>query len=1377
MSFALNHLIGELTQLATSLYEFLLRTERNPDRPGWRDQIDRYGKAAVHLRLMAQNVDMPGIAQAAILQQDFLRRLLHSESPPSPRDWDAMERWPLLLLSCLATPLTHAAVDELVAHYRAHVPGDEFDDAAAKGLRQAFASKVDPGSIRPTAQVVMLPTSTQRRDTAAAIKFEPRSEHVRYLLQHELLEAIAEYFVFCAAHTRDAVAQCHALRLCADRIQLLGISAAGSGMIGLMDCCLLCHDAMRHRAERGAHFTERENEQLKTWSGLVSRYLEAPHNEAVSEALVAMHQVTPWLPRLNHPEYDGIREFLKEDTSAEIAPAVESPARERGVSAQVVQWPVEPHPRHFAAQPQPETETEIPPAARKIEPAPTLHTATPDRQADASAVELVELDAESSCDAPPSLDEASRDAAVEPPLKAPASVWNDNARRLMRVIAGELSATAPAIDALVVAIEATPVDSNERAEALIELESNWTRLCGAARTAELTGVGDALDILRRNSCGHSDRVAVPAGAPAALRAAPALIAAHLNDPDNVILRAAVVATIRNAAWQTPLNAHHVEALDEALRQAPVLTDDDDAPPRATRAQPHDVTLAIPSDANPKLVETLLHELPQRTADFAVCVTRLAQATATRNDVIQAQRNAHTLKGAANTVGIAGIANITHHIEDVLQAYLNQDRIPRGNVVMLLQHASDLLEAMCEALNRGGAAPHDALTVLQDVLDVANQIDREGLPPSVDAETIAETVGAPAEAAPEPAAEPPALVAEHASPVLRVPASLVDELLRLAGENIILSGQLREQLKHAGHHAAQTTEQHARVMQLMDELEYAIDTHAVSVSTAARDTRTPLDPLELDQFNELHTLTRRLAEAVTDARELALSVEPCVAQCQDLLAAQTRLQKDARDGVLRARMVPVSSIVPRLQRAVRQTCRLTSKEAELSVDGEDTLIDGDILDKITDPLMHLLRNAIDHGIEPLALRRERGKPSIGKLQLAVVRDGDHVVIQLSDDGAGVDFESVRELAVERGLLAPDATPNDDELTRMILMPGFTTRAASSQTSGRGIGLDTVHNSVVQLKGSMHIASLAAQGCTVELRVPLTLISVHCLIARMRNQYVAVSSRGVERILYSGGGTVSVHDHRLRFHVERDTYDAYELDELLRVPVDRQWIERAERPALLVRDVSSRWCVVFVEHVIASQELVIKSTGPYISKQLGIEGATILGNGGIVPVLDLNGLIQAARARQSAPTYVTAAVNSPGDARPRVMVIDDSLSARRNLSEVLSDLGFDVVTAVDGVDAVEQLKARAPNLIIVDLEMPRMNGLELASHVRASDSLGGIPIIMLTSRSTRKHRELAQDARVDLYLTKPFSDDHLVDHIKRLLWRAPEGAMEPVAPAIN
>ncbi len=1382
MAPALNHLIGELTRLATSLYEFLLRTERNPERPGWRDQIERYGKATVHLRLMAQNVEMQGIAQAAILQQDFLRALLHAEDAPSPRDWDAMERWPLLLLSCLATPLTYAAIDELVAYYRSHLPADEFDENAIQSLRLGFASRVDPSSARPTAQVVRLPTSAQRRDiAAAALKFEPSSDHVRYLLQHELLEAIAEYYVFCTANRRDVPALCHALRLCADRVQLLGISAAGSGMIGLMDCCLLCHDALAQRANRGEPFSELENEQLKTWSGLVSRYLEAPHNEAVSEALVAMHQVTPWLPRLSYEEYDGIREFLKEDTSDEKSPEPIAPApiRERGASAQVVPWPGETHPR-FAPAVQKQTEAvegNVDSESKATLPAEEALTEvvaeTPAKETHLSEeIDTPAIAPDSPADFTATAESpAAEIATLMPSIESIAasidSTWSDEARQLMRIIADELEASAPAVESLVTMAKTTSIETDAHAEAVADLETLLNRLIGATRAAGLVGVATALDILMRNHCGISDGSVPPAKAFAALRAAPALLAAYCRAPQDASQRDAVVAVVRMAAWRTAPQARQLDALEAALLMAPELPEDD-SPPRPTQARPDDVALTIPSDANPRLVETLLQELPQRTSDFSACVQRLRRADATAEDVIAAQRHAHTLKGAANTVGVAGIANLTHHIEDVLQEYLNQKRIPTGNVLTLLQHGADLLEAMCESLLKGGSTPEEAVTVLQDVLDVANQIDREGLPvvePNVPAEVPAVTVTSPAATAePAPATmptEPPALVSEHATAMLRVPANLIDELLRLAGESIIVGGQLREQLKHAARQTALAAEQHAHVIQRMDQLEHLVDTRGMSVTNTAPVETRVLDSLELDHFNEMHTLARQLAEAATDARELTQSIEPCIAQSQELLAAQNRLQRDVRDSVLRARMVPVTSIIPRLQRAVRQTCRLTSKEAELNVSGDETLIDGDILEKIADPLMHLLRNAIDHGIEPVAVRSELGKETIGRLNLSISRDGDHVVLQLSDDGAGVDIARVRDLAVERNLLHEESIATEEDLFRILLLPGFTTRSTSSQTSGRGIGLDAVHGIIAQLKGSMHISSLAGQGCTVELRVPLTLISVHCLIVKMHDQLVAVSSRGVERILYSGSGSVQIEDHRLSFRVENETYDAFELGELLRNPVDRHWVEKTDRPALLVRDVSSRWCVVFVEQVLASQELVIKPLGPYIARPLGVEGATILGNGSVVPVMDLNGLIQAARAMEAEPTYVATPGDSSEAQRPLVMVVDDSPSARRNLSEYLRDLGFDVVSAVDGLDAVEAMKQRPPQLVIADLEMPRMNGLELATLIRESDDLASIPFIMLTSRSTQKHRELAAEAGVDLYLTKPFSDDKLVDHIHQLL----------------
>ncbi|MEJ2508526.1 MAG: response regulator, partial [Gammaproteobacteria bacterium] len=820
-----------------------------------------------------------------------------------------------------------------------------------------------------------------------------------------------------------------------------------------------------------------------------------------------------------------------------------------------------------------------------------------------------------------------------------------------------------------------------------------------------------------------------------------------------------VALLSDPRWPHPLADSEGPGLEERLARPELIVDDQEAEPRQTVAQAEDVSLTLPEDVNAQLLESLLQELPNETAEFTEAVSRMLAGGAGLEELDRAQRIAHTLKGSANTVGVVGIATLTHHIEDILLAFSKHQRLPGAALLEVLIDAADVLEMMSEALVGTGSAPDQAQAVLQRVLDWANRIDAEGLP---------EDDAAPPEAAATPAGDTvadkagtSAARADASAPMLRVPATLVDELLRLAGESIILNGQLQERLRHSLSQTEAAREQNRLVQQLVVELEELVDVQGLNSPQARAGLYEKFDALELEQYNELHTVTHRLVEATTDARELTHGIQDQLDDLAGMLVDQGRLNKESHEVVMRTRMVPVQTIVPRLQRSVRQTGRLTGKQAQLEVSGVDTLMDSDVLNELADPLMHILRNAIDHGIEPPEARAAAGKDPIGRIDLSFHREGDHIVLRCRDDGAGLDLDTIRRTAQERGLIDGDDEPTDDVLMRLVWLPGFSTREVTTQTSGRGIGMDAVYSRVTELKGTLNIDSRAGKGCTVELRLPLTLISVHALLVRTRGQALAVSTRGVEQILHPGDGSIERDDGQLYYRFGETRYEAHFLETLLHQPINNAGVTEPERPVLLVRGETGRTSAVLVEQVGGSQDLVVKQLSQYLPSIAGIEGATILGDGSVAPVLDLSGLLRTTAPDEVAELAGRLAEESGTSQLPCALVVDDSLSARRSLAQFVQDAGFEVRTARDGLEAIDVIADRAPDVLLVDLEMPRMNGLELTAHVRARADLREVPIIMITSRSTEKHRQQAEEAGVDVYLTKPFSEDDLLGHITQRL----------------
>jgi CheY-like chemotaxis protein len=411
----------------------------------------------------------------------------------------------------------------------------------------------------------------------------------------------------------------------------------------------------------------------------------------------------------------------------------------------------------------------------------------------------------------------------------------------------------------------------------------------------------------------------------------------------------------------------------------------------------------------------------------------------------------------------------------------------------------------------------------------------------------------------------------------------------------------------------------------------------------------------------------------------------------------------------------------------------------------------------DPLMHLLRNAIDHGIEDAETRLRNGKAATGNVYLDFQQEGNDVVINCRDDGAGLNYDAIRHAAEERDLIGPDVSL--DALKQIILRANFSTRAQTSQVSGRGIGLDAVHDSVLTLGGTMTVESESGQGCNFEMRLPFNLISSHALLVRAGANVVALASRGVKQIVHGSDGEMRRFGGKTVFQVGDDMYPATTLEAVIGDNDERRDGGRRSRPVVLAHT-DEGVTAVSVESVVGSRDLVVKSLGKLLPKFRGVVGATILGDGHVAPVIDLPDIL----SNRDIGVDVNSAIATdvPADSNSGfVLVVDDSLSARRALAQFMQDSGYRVRTARDGLEATRLLEDARPALVLADLEMPRMNGIELTVHLRATPKTADVPVIMITSRSTSKHREQAQSAGVNAYLTKPYSETKLIDTVRALI----------------
>jgi len=456
-----------------------------------------------------------------------------------------------------------------------------------------------------------------------------------------------------------------------------------------------------------------------------------------------------------------------------------------------------------------------------------------------------------------------------------------------------------------------------------------------------------------------------------------------------------------------------------------------------------------------------------------------------------------------------------------------------------------------------------------------------------------------------------------------------------------------------------------------------------------------------------------------------------------------------------RMEPVKTLLPRLERIVRETARKTAKQVNFVVKGEDLAIDTDVLKGLADPLLHLLRNAIDHGIETPEQREQLGKPSTGEIVLTFTQKGDQVVLSLQDDGAGICPDTIYQKALKTGLVDPDEVLSEQDKLRLILKAGFSTRDTITEVSGRGVGMDVVNSALKTMSGHMHIQSEKNQGTEMHLQLPLTLVAANALLVQASDNIVAIPSTSISQIYYLVKDSAEYRDKQWFVTVQDQKLALQPLSHLLGWPV--RAFDATINQSILILENQNKLYAIYIDEVLHSQEIILKSLKPWMDNVSGVNGVCLLRKGVVAPVLDIATLLK------TTPTFNYAQLNE-GEQQlnsqsevSQILVVDDSLSNRKALSLMIEPLGYEVLTAVDGSDALQKLEDNSIQLVITDLEMPNMNGLEMVEFMRSEPTMQHLPIIMVTSRSTVKHRKLARQAGVDAYLTKPVDNETLTSHI--------------------
>ncbi len=808
-----------------------------------------------------------------------------------------------------------------------------------------------------------------------------------------------------------------------------------------------------------------------------------------------------------------------------------------------------------------------------------------------------------------------------------------------------------------------------------------------------------------------------------------------------------------AAKATPPELQDGDQTETAVASVPEAAVAQEAPKHETSAPaaPIDSIPQLPDEIDEQLLPIFLEEAVDLSQSIAAQMRAWRNAPASIEPVRMLARLLHTLKGSARMAGAMRLGEITHAIETRVDD-ANRTGEVTSEVIDEIHASLDAVQQIIERLQSGESLTQPQAAVPESASTPMSGADAAA--PGVEAASLV----APVERRSDRSRGAEADVETDTSvqrATLRVRSDLVDRLVNEAGELSIARSRIEGEMRSLKESLLDLTENVIRLRRQLREIEIQAESQMQSRTAQADELHAGFDPLEFDRFTRFQELTRMMAESVNDVATVQQNLLKNLDDANAAIIAQARLNREVQQELMSVRMVPFGSLADRLYRIVRQTSKELNKRVNLEIKGSQVELDRSVLDKMAAPLEHLLRNAVAHGVEDREIRAAKGKPDIGEISLALKQEGNEIILSFADDGAGLDFERIRARAIEAGLLQEDEEADAERLANLIFTPGFSTAAEVSQVAGRGVGMDVVKTEVGSLGGRIETLSTQGLGTEFRLYIPLTLAVTKALIVRAGSKRYAIPSVMIEQVLDLKEAALS----RIR---EAGTAEwmghHYPFSYLPHLLGDSQALPEQHRQywTLLLRS-GDRRISVQVDELMGNEEIVVKNIGPQLARVVGIDGATVLGDGQVVLILNpvaLGSRAPLADASAYAPAAADTSAMTDVATLPTVMVVDDSLTVRKITGRLLAREGYQVLLAKDGVEALEQLLDVVPDVMLVDIEMPRMDGFDLTRNVRADERLKAIPIIMITSRTAEKHRNYAFEIGVNHYLGKPYQEDELL-----------------------